>query len=75
MGRRRTELAARIDAVFREATGAKHKRGAVKWIAKLARLHPMTVSRILAGSQQAERIEAVLDAIELGRRLGQKKGD
>lgn len=71
---RRTDLAARIDAAFREATGARHKRGAGQWIAKLARLHPMTVSRILAGAQRADRIEAVLDGIEHGRQLGQKKG-
>jgi hypothetical protein len=66
---RRNDLSRRIDRAYREATGATHKRGAGKWIAQLARLHPMTVSRILGGAQPPDRIEAVLDAIEHGRRL------
>lgn len=73
VGEPRGNLAARIDRVFREATGATHRRGAGKWIAQLARIHPQSVSRIIAGSQPSDRIEAVLDAIELGRRLGRPR--
>jgi len=67
MARRREDLAARIEAVYRHATGAAHRRGANKWIAGLARMHPLSVSRVLAGRQSADRLEAILDAIEVGR--------
>jgi len=73
MNRPPQDLANRIERTYREVTGATHRRGAGKWIATLARIHPMTVSRILAGAQPADRIEATLDAIDVGRALGSRQ--
>ena len=73
MGKRRDDLAARIDAIYREATGAEHQRGWNQWFAGLARVHPLTVSRAISGDRPPDRIEAILDAIELGRQLGPRK--
>ena len=69
----RKELADRIERLYREATGATHQRGAMKWIATLGRIHPQSISRIVSGAQPADRIEALLDAVDLGRRLGRKQ--
>lgn len=60
-------LADRLERAFQEATGATTSRGARAWIARLARLDPRSVSRMLAGELPADRIEATLDAIEVGR--------
>lgn len=69
MTQRRADLARRVEQVFMEMTGAETPRGARAWIADLARITPVSVSRILAGDQPADRIEAALDAIEAGRRF------
>ena len=61
------KLVKRLEDAFRRTTGAPTARGARAWIARLARLDPRSVSRMLAGEIPADRIEATLDAIKAGR--------
>jgi hypothetical protein len=66
MRRTDTELAERVEQAFMSTTGETSRRGARTWISRLARLHPRSVSRILAGDLPSDRIEAVLDALDAG---------
>lgn len=67
-------LGTRLEKAFREVTGARTGRGARAWIARLARLDPRSVSRMLSREIPADRIEATLDAIELGRMQAREQG-
>lgn len=64
---RSDDLGQRLEEAFRRTTGATTAHGARAWVARLARLDPRSVSRMLAGEIPAARIEATLDAIEAGR--------
>jgi len=63
----------RLEQAFRATTGATTSRGARAWIARLARLDPTSVSRMLRGELPPDRIEATLDAIDAGRRAVQER--
>src|SRR5688500_8090271 len=68
----RPDLREQIDSLYLEATGATSRYGANEWVARLARVHPTSISRVLSGAQDADRIEAILAAIEVGRALGRR---
>jgi hypothetical protein len=68
-----TDLARRVERAYMRATGKAVPRGARAWIGRLARLDPRSVSRMLAGDLPPDRIEAILDAIEEGRRAAARK--
>lgn len=68
-------LARRVERAYMETTGSRTPRGARAWVGRLARIHPVSVSRMLGGDLPADRIEAVLDALETGRRGERAAGE
>jgi hypothetical protein len=69
----RKDLRKRVERLHREATGATDGRGAVKWIADLGGVSSVSVSRMLTGDQEPDRLESILGLIEFGRSLGRRE--
>jgi hypothetical protein len=71
----RTDLTRRVEEEYRLVTGSATARGSRAWIARLGRLTPRTVSRILKGDLPPARIESVLDALAIGRQTAPQDPD
>jgi len=58
-----------------DATGRRTGHGAQAWVAKLMKVDPGSVNRMLRGALPPGRLEAALGLIDAGRRLAAQESE